>query len=57
VFLYSEQMDDQQLAREFPKVQLVHPPLATAEEDVAYAEWGRCAKVAEWASGGEEFGL
>jgi hypothetical protein len=53
VFLYSEQMDDQQLAREFPQVQPIDPPLGAAEEDLAYAQWGHCAKVAEWASGGK----
>jgi len=51
VFLYTEQMDEQQLAEEFPGIQLVQPPLSTDDEDDACAGWGDCVAAAGWTRG------
>jgi hypothetical protein len=51
VFLYTEQMNEQQLAAQFPGIQLVQPPLSIDEEDDACAGWGDCVDAAGWARG------
>jgi hypothetical protein len=51
VFLYTDRMDEQQLAAQFPGIQLVHPPLSTDDEDDACAGWGDCVAAAGWTRG------
>jgi hypothetical protein len=60
VFLYTEQMDEEQLGKQFPDVQLVQRSPSVDDEDDACAGWGDCADAAGWTRGRdslEEFDL
>jgi hypothetical protein len=48
VFLYSDQMNEQQLSAQFPGIQLIEPSLSADDEDDARAGWGGCMAAAGW---------
>lgn len=48
VFLYTDQMDEQQLSSQFPGIQLIEPSLSVDDENDARAGWGGCMAAAGW---------
>jgi hypothetical protein len=45
VFLYTEEMDEQQLSAQFPDIQLIEPPLSAGDEADACTGWGDCMEA------------
>jgi hypothetical protein len=46
IFLFGEELDQEQLKHQFPGVTFVEPPLATEDESAAKSGWGECMDAA-----------